>query len=153
MNLPFRIKYYRYRASPVSLARYTPISQSVVNGQFATCMFCQILCRSFKTRIEVQTIKWPGIAGNRIFLVNVRPFTQISIAAGRSHNFFNLDSILPGKFPVSLVMSRNRHNGTCTVGDQHEICHINRNLVTGYRVNCRYWQQQSLFFHGFQCCF
>ena len=136
----------RNRCTPVSLARDTPVLQTKLYLP-ATQATLLRRARHQTDGVEVgHSRKFARISKD----TGVRKGLLESVAAQRRrpvrlNNNLDVETILPRKFKISLVVCWNRHNGTGPVIRKNKICNPDWNCFAGKRINSSTTSIETLF--------
>ena len=106
------------RLSPVTLTGKYPVSQLEIRLAFSYLFFFQKFNYFLFGFCHFQSVQKSGI--HQLPCGNVRVGFFLYVLAA-CHHFNNGKAELLCKFPVTGIMSRNCHDGTCTVTHQHII--------------------------------
>src|SRR5258705_3435179 len=124
----------RERAAPVALARYTPVTQAVIdltlsNGlitaRFALQALGDLLLRG-RYRQPVEKARIDHLAA--AIIGDVGDDEGLRVLSFRAHDRSVSEAMLVGKIKVALVMGRSAVNGAGAIFHQNEVGHIDRQL-------------------------
>ena len=139
--------------------RLTPVTLS---GKYPVTQFEVFLCRlPLSSPLSHSMISFfcfcYGFSLLKIRNLQVFPYaTSVNASSSTStaFDYFNDRQIeLLGKFPVTGIMSRNRHDCTSSVAHQYIIRYPDRNFFSIYRINCRQVRQLQHRFYLLQARF
>ena len=127
--------YNRNRLSPISLTGEYPVTQLIIYLAVTNTLLCQEIFYLFLGFFNTQSCQETGIdhlTGCHIgkgCLINIhRAFLPLYNLNHRKTKFL-------GKFPVTVIMGRYRHNGTGSVCHQYIIGNPDRNFRIINRIN------------------
>ena len=137
---------HRNRCTPITLARNTPVPQTVIHLLFALAFVDQHIGNSGESAIKIEAIKLTGVDQNT--LLGKGGLAQIAIfITRRLDDLFDRQTINFGEFIITLIVSWHRHNRTGTKIHQHKVGGPNRDVFAGNGVGCLQAGINTFLFH------
>ncbi len=125
----------RYRAAPVALARYAPVTQAIIDGAGAKACVFQCLYGAGFGGINRQPVEKTGVDSHAIAGKSVRSGFEFRCKrsvvrlVGGSYNGCYRQIIFSGKIKVALVVCRAPKDRPGAVVHQHEVGDIDRQML------------------------
>ena len=126
----------RNRTSPVPLTSNTPITETVVGSDATNAHVLERGGDCFKCIFKIQPIKLSRVNSDPgLFTPRLLAEIIFRVISYRLNNGLNGQTILRRKFPITLIMARDRHHRTRPVIHQYKVGDPDRNLFTGEWMN------------------
>src|SRR5471032_432972 len=124
----------RDRAAPVALAADAPVAQAELGARGTEVFLDQCHFNGVEGTLEIQAVELAGVDQFAVLAVGVLPWGRVGIARAGTHDRFDRQAVLGGKFEIALVVSRHGHYCAIAVVHQHVVGDPHRQFFTGQWV-------------------